>query len=86
MIKEPSKYVSKEYLEREIEIAINDFYLARNEDEQWEARVSISKTLEIASLYYGFEFADELDHQLDPLREEMGYPVKKTKHITQHNG
>ncbi len=77
MIKEPSKYVSKEYLEREIKIAIGDFRLARNEDEQWNARKRVSKTLEIASLYYGFEFADELDHMLDSLREEMGYPIKE---------
>lgn len=76
MIKEPSKYVSKEYLEREIKIAINDFYLARNDDELWNARKSVTKTLEVASLYYGFEFADKLDHMLDPLRKEMGYPVK----------
>lgn len=77
MIKEPSKYVSKEYLEREIENGIADFRLAINEDEQWDARKSISKTLQLASMYYGFEFADELDHQLDELRKEMGYPVKE---------
>ncbi len=70
-VKNPSKYVSKEYLEREIDIAINDFYLARNEDEQWNARKSISKTLDIASLYYGFKFADELEKKLDTLKEEL---------------
>lgn len=70
-IKNPSKYVSKEYLEREIDIAISDFYLAKNEDEQWNTRKSINKTLEVADMYYGFKFTDHLKKKLENLQNEL---------------
>ena len=50
----------KDYIENEYRLAVSDFKLAKNEDEQWDARKRMAKLEQIASSAYGFEYADSL--------------------------
>lgn len=58
--------VSKEYIEREYHLAVLDFKVAHNEDEQWEARKTMARLEQIATQEHGFEYSDGLH------RKELG--------------
>ena len=55
--------MSKKYILDRYKIAMQDFRLARNEDDQWEARKDMARLEALASQLYGFEFADSLRNQ-----------------------
>lgn len=52
--------MTKEYLQSEYHIAVMDFRLARNEDEQWEARKIMARLEQIAAESYGDAWVNEL--------------------------
>ena len=52
--------IDKSYIEHEYKLAILDFRIAKNEDEQWNARKSMAKLEQIAMQEFGFEYADQL--------------------------
>lgn len=51
----------RSYLMEQYKIAINDFKLAINEDEQWKARKELAKLEQTAVEMYGNAFCDELE-------------------------
>ena len=50
--------MSREYILNRYKLAMQDFQLARNEDEQWTARKEMARLERLASELYGFDFAD----------------------------
>nr|WP_294678909.1 hypothetical protein [uncultured Blautia sp.] len=52
----------KDYLDEQYKLAVLDFRMAHNEDEQWNARKRIAKIELTASELYGFDYSDQL-HQ-----------------------
>lgn len=52
--------ISKQRIEEEYRLAVLDFKLAKNEEEQWNARKAIARLERIAMEDYGFEYADSL--------------------------
>ena len=55
--------MSREYILNRYKLAMQDFQLARNEDEQWTARKEMASLERLASELYGFDFADSLSKQ-----------------------
>ena len=53
--------ISKDYIEREYTQAIREYECAKNEDEQWEARKTMSRLEGIASQEFGFDYSDKLE-------------------------
>lgn len=51
----------RSYLMKQYKLAINDFKLAINEDEQWKARKELAKLEQTAVEMYGNAFCDELE-------------------------
>lgn len=51
----------RSYLMEQYKLAINDFKLAINEDEQWKARKELAKLEQTAVEMYGNAFCDELE-------------------------
>ena len=52
----------KDYLDEQYKLAVLDFRMAHNEDEQWNARKRIAKIELTASELHGFDYSDQL-HQ-----------------------
>ena len=52
--------MTKEYLQSEYHVAVMDFRLARNEDEQWKARKTMARLEQIAVESYGDACVNEL--------------------------
>lgn len=52
--------MTKTYLQNEYHIAATDFRVARNEDEQWEARKTMARLEQIAAESYGDAWVNEL--------------------------
>lgn len=52
--------MDKAYIEEQYHLAVMDFEIARNEEEQWKARKTMARLEEIAVAKYGFAYADEL--------------------------
>lgn len=52
--------IDKSYIEHEYKLAVMDFKLAKNEDEQWDARRTMAKLEQIAMQEFGFDYADQL--------------------------
>ena len=52
--------MEKSYLEEQYRLAVSDFKVARNEDEQWEARKTMARLEQIAEQAYGADYADQL--------------------------
>ena len=52
--------IDKSYIEHEYKLAILDFKIAKNENEQWNARKSMAKLEQIAMQEFGFDYADQL--------------------------
>lgn len=52
--------MDKHYIEQQYRLAVLDFKTAKNENEQWEARKTMARLENIASLNFGFAYADEL--------------------------
>ena len=69
------KLVSKDYLEREFDIAVLEFELSYNTDIiiKRESQRNMKNLLELAMLYYGFDYADELNHRADVMRKNLGF-------------
>lgn len=69
------KLVSKDYLEREFDIAVLEFELSYNTDIiiKRESQRNMKNLLELAMLYYGFDYADELNHRADEMRKNLGF-------------
>ena len=65
--------VSKDYLEREFDIAVLEFELYFNTDviKKRESQKNMKNLLELAMLYYGFDYADELNHRADDMRKSL---------------
>lgn len=59
-IKMAEPMISKDYLEKEYKLAVLDFKLAHNEEEQWQARKTMGRLEGLAGQYYGFQYADQL--------------------------
>ena len=53
--------ISKDYIEREYAQAIREYECAKNEDEQWEARKTMSWLEGIALQEFGFDYSDKLE-------------------------
>lgn len=51
----------RSYLMEQYKLAINDFKLAINEDEQWKAHKELAKLEQTAVEMYGNAFCDELE-------------------------
>lgn len=58
--KKEGKQMEKSYIEEQYKLAISDFNVARNEDEQWEARKTMARLEQIAEQAYGANYADQL--------------------------
>lgn len=52
--------MEKSYIEEQYKLAVLDFKVARNEDEQWEARKTMARLEQIAEQAYGIDYADQL--------------------------
>lgn len=52
--------MDKKYIEDQYHLAVLDYKIARNEDEQWEARKTMARLERIAMQEYGFAYADVL--------------------------
>ena len=64
--------MDKKYIEEQYHLAMLDFFTAKNEDEQWEARKTMARLEQIAMQEYGFEYADELSQKLkNPDKEDV---------------
>ena len=50
----------KQYIEEQYRLAQLDFEIARNEEEQWDARRRMSRLMRLAAELYGFAYADAL--------------------------
>lgn len=59
--------MDKKYIENQYHLAVLDFRVARNEDEQWKARRTMARLEQIATQKYGFAYADEL-HEKEILK------------------
>lgn len=55
--------MDKKYIEEQYHLAMLDFFTAKNEDEQWEARKTMARLEQIAMQEYGFNYADELNQK-----------------------
>ena len=63
------EFVSKDYLETMYAIAVDEFLLASTEDEKWSVRKDMSNLIKLATMYYGYDYADTLDKAADKLRK-----------------
>lgn len=61
--------ISKDYIEREYAQAIREYECAKNEDEQWEARKTMSRLEGIALQEFGFDYSDS--DKLEKLKEKI---------------
>ena len=52
--------MDKKYNEEQYHLAVLDFKVAKNEEEQHTARIAMMKLEKIAMQEYGFAYADEL--------------------------
>ncbi len=59
--------LSKEYLEQHYKLAVSNYQLAHNEEEQWQARSIMANLEHCASEMYGFDYADTLAKLKEPL-------------------
>ena len=57
--------IDKSYIEHEYKLAVMDFKLAKNEDEQWDARRTMAKLEQIAMQEFGFDYADQLHIEIE---------------------
>ena len=60
---------SKQNIETEYRLAILDFMVARNEEEQWSARKAMARLERIAMEDYGFDYAKSLEILKDVLKD-----------------
>lgn len=51
----------KSYLMEQYKLAVSNFRVAKNEDEQWKAREKLAKLEQTAVEMYGNAFCDELE-------------------------
>lgn len=61
--------VTKEYLIDQYKLAVSDFKIAHNEDEQFEARNRMANLEKMAAESFGFDFCDELHEYSNELRK-----------------
>ena len=52
--------MDKKYIEDQYHLAMLDFKIARNEEEQWEVRKTMARLEQIGVQKYGFEYVDKL--------------------------
>ena len=52
--------MEKDYIEEQYHLAVLDFKIAKNENEQWEARKTLARLEQLAMQKYGSEYVDEL--------------------------
>lgn len=52
--------MDKTYIEEQYKLAMSDFKIARDEDQQWEARKTMARLEQIAEQVYGIDYADQL--------------------------
>lgn len=59
--------ISKHYLEQHYDLAVQNYQLAHNDEEQWQARKNMADLEHCAAVMYGFCYADELAKKKEPL-------------------
>lgn len=53
--------MTKQMIEQQYKVAVLDYQIARNKDEQWGARKRMADLERTASVLYGCDYADSLD-------------------------
>lgn len=53
-------YVTKDYISDQYHLAVLDYKLAKNEEEQWSARRVLARLEKLASELFGFAFCDAM--------------------------
>ena len=69
--------MSREYILNRYKLAMQDFQLARNEDEQWTARKEMARLERLASELYGFDY--DMIRSTDGLTNELETMLRNAK-------